>query len=57
MPPASIGVRPPIPGDKTFFVCKDCGHRFRLTPHIILIPVKCPECGGGNTAADTTIRY
>jgi rubrerythrin len=57
MQPAYSGIRPPTPGDKAFFVCKKCGHRFMATLPVLPIPVQCPECGSLNTAKDTIVKY
>jgi predicted Zn-ribbon and HTH transcriptional regulator len=40
-----------------FFICKKCDHRFMAVLRILPLPVKCPECGSGNTGHDKLVVY
>jgi DNA replicative helicase MCM subunit Mcm2 (Cdc46/Mcm family) len=55
-PPIS-GIRSPVPGDKAFFVCKKCGHRFMAKINFLSLPPKCPKCGSRNVGRDPAIVH
>jgi DNA-directed RNA polymerase subunit RPC12/RpoP len=55
-PPIS-GIRPPAPGDKTFFVCKKCGHRFMAKVSFLGLFQKCPKCDSRNVGRDPAIVH
>jgi hypothetical protein len=57
MKPTPDNFRPPAPGDKVFFVCHNCGHRFLAVVRILPFPTKCPQCGSLNTDRDAAIRH
>jgi predicted nucleic acid-binding Zn-ribbon protein len=47
-------MRKPSLGDKVWYICKNCGHRFMESMALLK---KCPKCGGHKIEKDKTVAY